>query len=75
MKFYVYTNLFAVLYSIFMHHFDFTTYLMMLFFNVYRYQAPYASAFALGIVGSLIYFLAIVCPKGNIAIGAILIGR
>ena len=42
---------------------------------MFRYQAPYAAAFALGIVGSLIYFLAIVCPKGNIAIGAILIGR
>ena len=55
--------------------------LMMSFYGAWvdsngnQYQAPYAAAFALGIAGSLIYFSAVVLPRGHWAIGAILLGR
>ena len=56
-------------------------FIMMSFYGAWvdsngnKYKAPYAAAFTLGIVGSFIYFLAVLFPKGNLAIGAILIGR
>ncbi|KAL9183256.1 hypothetical protein ACHAXT_005043 [Thalassiosira profunda] len=43
--------------------------------NGNKYKAPYACAFALGIAGSLIYFLAILFPKGYWSVGVILMGR
>ena len=43
--------------------------------NGNKYKAPYACAFALGIAGSLIYFLAILFPKGYWSVGVILLGR
>ena len=43
--------------------------------NGNKYQAPFACTFILGIVGSLIYFLASVLPKGFWAVNAIIFGR
>ncbi len=43
--------------------------------NGNKYQAPLACAFILGIVGSIIYFLASVLPRGYWAVNAILLGR
>ena len=43
--------------------------------NGNRYHAPFACTFILGIAGSLIYFLAILLPKGTWAVNAILVGR
>lgn len=43
--------------------------------NGNKYKAPYASTFTLGMLGSIIYFLAILFPDGYWAIGAILVGR
>mmetsp|Transcript_39941 Transcript_39941/g.71986 ORF Transcript_39941/g.71986 Transcript_39941/m.71986 type:complete len:537 (-) Transcript_39941:90-1700(-) len=43
--------------------------------NGNKYRAPYAASFTLGIIGSFIYFLAILVPKGNLAVGAIFLGR
>ena len=43
--------------------------------NGNKYQAPFACTFILGIVGSLIYFLASVSPKGFWAVNAIIFGR
>mmetsp|Transcript_28217 Transcript_28217/g.48704 ORF Transcript_28217/g.48704 Transcript_28217/m.48704 type:complete len:381 (+) Transcript_28217:54-1196(+) len=43
--------------------------------NGNKYKAPYAASFTLGIIGSFIYFLAILVPKGNLAVGAIFLGR
>ena len=42
---------------------------------VYFRQAPFAATFIFGIVGSIIYFLASVFPKGRWAVNAILVGR
>ncbi|KAL3787443.1 hypothetical protein ACHAW5_008981 [Stephanodiscus triporus] len=43
--------------------------------NGNKYRAPYAASFALGMAGSLVYFLAAIIPPGRVAIGAILVGR
>ena len=57
------------------------TTLLMTFFgkwidsNGNKYQAPLACAYILGIIGSLIYFLASILPSGFWAINAILVGR
>lgn len=42
--------------------------------NGNKYQAPLAASFTLGIMGSLIYFLASIMP-GRMAVNAILLGR
>jgi len=43
--------------------------------NGNKYQAPFAVTFILGIVGSIIYFLASVMPVGRWAVYVILVGR
>jgi MFS family permease len=43
--------------------------------NGNKYKSPYAFSFALGMAGSLVYFLAIIFPPGKVAIGAIFVGR
>jgi len=43
--------------------------------NGNKYQAPFAFTFILGIVGSIIYFLASVMPEGTWAVYGILAGR
>ncbi|KAL7432374.1 hypothetical protein ACHAXM_003066 [Skeletonema potamos] len=43
--------------------------------NGNKYRAPLTFAFSLGIMGSIIYFLASVLPKGFWAVNAILLGR
>ena len=43
--------------------------------NGNKYQAPFACTFILGIMGSLIYFMASVLPKGFWAVNAIIFGR
>ena len=43
--------------------------------NGNKYQTPLACAFILGIVGSIIYFLASLLPSGIWAVSAILVGR
>ena len=43
--------------------------------NGSAYQAPYAACFTFGIVGSAVYFLAAVCPRGTVGVAMILAGR
>ncbi|OEU23465.1 MFS general substrate transporter, partial [Fragilariopsis cylindrus CCMP1102] len=43
--------------------------------NGNKYKQPYMASFGLGILGSLVYFLAILLPKGKLAVATILLGR
>merc|ERR1719375_24663 len=43
--------------------------------NNNNYKQPYNFSFALGVAGSLVYFFAVLMPKGIIAVSTILIGR
>jgi MFS family permease len=43
--------------------------------NGNRYKGPYAASFVLGMAGSLVYFLAAICPPGKFAMRVMLAGR
>ena len=40
-----------------------------------RYRGPYGASFVLGMAGSLVYFLAAICPPGKFAMHVMLVGR